>query len=163
MFFACKHFLLADTSLEYCFFLHQTLTKHDNNIQQKSMAYCAKRARIPNIWFLILSRMRTFLMHILSFVDMHNIWSNINPIYIMKTIYCNRIQTIFGFCHVCVPYMSSGRKYPESPNIRFWILSRIRTSLMHILSFVDMHHIWSNMNPVCNMKTKYCIGIRATF
>ena len=54
-------------------------------------------------------------------------------------------------------------KRASIPNIRFLILSRMWTFLMHILSFVHIHHIWSNMNPVRNMKTKYCIGIQATF
>ena len=41
------------------------------------------------------SRNRTFLMHILSFVDMHHIWSNLDLIYVIKTVYCNRIQAYF--------------------------------------------------------------------
>ena len=41
MFLACKHFLLADTFMTkasfYCFFLHQTRSKHDGNVHQKAV------------------------------------------------------------------------------------------------------------------------------
>ena len=123
----------------------------------------AKRSRIPNIQFLILSSIWTFLMHILSFVDMHHIRSNINPIYLMKIIYCTRILATFWFLSCLCSVNVLRVKIPEFLNMSFWTLSRIWTSLMHILSFVDMHHIWSNINPVYIMKTIYCTRIRATF
>ena len=41
MFLASKHFLLADTFVKkicfYRFFLHQTQSKHDSNVREKSM------------------------------------------------------------------------------------------------------------------------------
>ena len=116
-----------------------------------------------NISFWILSRIWTSLMHILSFVDVHHIRWNINPIYIMKTIYCIRIWATFLLLSCLCSVNVLRAKIPESLNISFWILSRIWTSLMHILSFVDTHHIRSNINPVYIMKTIYCTRIRATF
>ena len=120
----------------------------------------AKRSRIPNIQFLILSSIWTFLMHILSFVDMHHIRSNINPIYIMKIIYCTRILATFWFLSCLCSVNVLRLKIPRIPKYQFLDSHQ---NMVHILSFVDVHHIRWNITPIYIMKTIYCIRIWATF
>lgn len=67
--------------------------------------YCAKKARIPKYYdrtsLRFFGEYRPFLMHILSFVDICNIWSKMDSVTILRTY---RIAYILFLSWTCYKY-----------------------------------------------------------
>ena len=120
------------------------------------MPFEQRNAESPNIWCWILSRIRIFLTYILSFVDMHHILSNVNPIYIMKAIYC-----LHGYKQQFNVVMYGFRKWPLilSANICIPNTGHFQCIFKVLLTSTTFYQIWMWYSSPCHIQSlnmTYC-------